>query len=75
MSGLKITLKAARVNAGLTQPEAAVSLKVSKSTIINWEKGRSFPNTRQIQNIERLYQITYDSLVFLPQNNAKSVIQ
>ena len=36
----KITLAAARVNAGMTQADIAKKMKVSKSTIINWEKGK-----------------------------------
>lgn len=35
----KITLKAARVNAGLTQKEVANILKKNESTIVNWENG------------------------------------
>ena len=35
----KITLKAARVNAELTQDEAAERIGKSKQTIMNWEKG------------------------------------
>lgn len=37
---MKITIKVSRVNANLTQQEVADKLKVSKHTIINWEKGR-----------------------------------
>ena len=33
----KITLKAARVNAGLTQDETAHALGKTKQTIVNWE--------------------------------------
>jgi len=36
----KITLKAARVNAGLTQTEAAEKIGVSATTIQNWESGK-----------------------------------
>ena len=35
----KITLKAARVNAGMTQDEAAGFLGKTKQTIVNWENG------------------------------------
>lgn len=38
---LKISLKAARINAGLTQEAVAAMLKKSKVTIINWEKGKT----------------------------------
>ena len=39
MEELKISLSAARVNAGLTLEQACKRLKVSKNTLIKWEKG------------------------------------
>lgn len=36
----KLTLKAARVNAGFTQDEIAETLGVSRSTVIGWENGK-----------------------------------
>lgn len=41
MDKLQISLAAARVNARMTQEDAAKRLKVGKRTIINWEKGVS----------------------------------
>lgn len=41
---MKVTLKAARINAGLTQAEAAQKLNVSKDSISNWERGKTFPD-------------------------------
>ena len=35
----KISLKAARVNAGLTQEQAARAIGKTKQTIVNWEAG------------------------------------
>ena len=37
----KITLRAARVNAGYTQDELAEKLKVSRATVNAWERGRA----------------------------------
>lgn len=37
---MKLTLKAARVNAGLTQTEFAEALGVSKMTVFEWENGK-----------------------------------
>ncbi len=37
----KITLAAARTNAGLTQQEIADKMGVSRSSVINWENGKS----------------------------------
>lgn len=64
---IKLTLKAARVNAGFTQKEAAEKLGISNVTLCNWEKGVSFPDAQQIQKICELYGVSYDNLIFLPQ--------
>ena len=61
-----ITLKAARVNKGLTQKEAAKKLGVSESTLICYEKGRRFPDVSQLKAIEDLYGVSYNDLIFLP---------
>ncbi len=37
-------IKGARTQIGLTQEEAAESLKVSRQTISNWENGKSLPD-------------------------------
>lgn len=65
---MKISLAAARVNAGLTQKEAAVMLGVSNKTLAAWEKRESFPNAIQIQKICELYVVSYDNINFLPSN-------
>lgn len=65
---VRLTLKSARVNAGLTQKDAAEKLGVSNSTLCNWEKGSSMPNILQVQSICDLYKIPYDNLIFLPDN-------
>lgn len=71
---MKITLKAARVNAGLTQKQAAAKIGVTKETISSWERRKSYPNTEMLQKIESTYHIPYDNIIFLPSNNALSVI-
>ncbi len=70
---MKITLKAARVNVGMTQKEAAAAMGVTKDTISNWERRKSFPNANIIKKIEKVYRVPYDSIIFLPRNNALSV--
>jgi len=67
---MQISLKAARVNANLTQDEAAARIGVTKATIRNWEKGRSYPTAHQIEIIQREYGVPYDHLNFLPNNHA-----
>lgn len=70
---LKINLASARVNSGLTQREAAKKLGVSTKTLVNWENGRSFPTIVKIESICTLYGVSLDNLIFLQQNNVKSV--
>ena len=60
----KITLKAARVNAGLSQKEAAQMVGVAESTLRNWEAGRTFPNQPKIEKLCEVYNISFDALFF-----------
>lgn len=67
---MKVTLKAARTNVGLTQQEAADKIGVTVDTMSNWERAKSFPNALQIRRIEEVYGVSYDNLIFLPRNYA-----
>ena len=60
----KITLKASRVNAGLTQKEVAKEIGVAEKTLWSWENGLTFPNPVQIQALCNLYEMTYDDIIF-----------
>lgn len=68
---LKISLKAARVNAGLTQEAVAAMLKKSKVTIINWEKGKTSIDKGNFDALCRLYSVDEDN-IFLPSIATKS---
>ena len=59
-----ITLKAARVNVGMTQREAAEALGVSRETLQNYEAGKKFPSVPTIKKMEDLYKIPYANLIF-----------
>ncbi|MBQ8393811.1 MAG: helix-turn-helix transcriptional regulator [Clostridia bacterium] len=63
---MKITLRAARVNRGLTQEEVAKELKKSKNTIVNYENGKSVPDIETGKALATLYGCTVDDLIFLP---------
>ena len=54
---MKISLKAARVNAGLSQQEVADKLGVSKHTIINWELGRTKVKMNNIIALAYVYGV------------------
>jgi putative transcriptional regulator len=71
---MKMNLKTARYNKGLTQSEAAKLLGISKDSLGNWERGKTFPSVPQIKQIEIVYGIKYDDIIFLPTNDALSVI-
>ena len=59
-----ITLKAARVNAGYSQVEAAEKLGVSVYTLSNYERGITFPDIPLLKKIERLYRVPYKDIFF-----------
>lgn len=69
---MAISLKAARVNCGLTQKEAAQKLGVGRSTLMNWENGKSAPREPHIRQIERVYGVSYNDIIFCPQNTLKA---
>jgi transcriptional regulator with XRE-family HTH domain len=68
---LQITLKAARVNKGFTQAEAAKAIGVSEDTLWNYESGRSYPNVPIIKRIEDVYGIPYSDILWCLENTEK----
>ena len=69
---VKISLRAARVNAGLSQKEVAISLGISNKTLSNWENGDTFPSAQNIERLCELYKLSYDEINFLPKKFAQS---
>lgn len=65
---VKMTLEAARINAGYNQKEASEKLGISNKTLSSWENGLSFPTADKIPAICELYGVHYDNLNFLPSN-------
>ena len=63
---VKITLRSARVNNGMSREFVANEVGVSSSTIKNWEIGKTFPTQPQIEKLCHLYNIPYDGINFLP---------
>ena len=61
-----VSLKAARVNAGYTQDEAAKQLGISVSTISNYERGKTEPDYSVIVEMVRLYKLPFDDIYFSP---------
>lgn len=60
----KITLRAARVNAGLGIDEAAERIGVSSSTLRNWESDSSSVKVKHLGRIESVYQYPTDYIFF-----------
>ena len=67
----KISLKAARANAELSQKEAAKLLKISNKTLHSWENGETSPSAKYIDAICELYNLSYDDINFFPTNSPK----
>ncbi len=65
----QITLAAARVNAGLSQEEVAKFLKISNTTLCNWETGKTRPSAEKIAELCKLYKCPFDILNFLPNDS------
>lgn len=52
----QISMKALRVNAGLTLREVAGALNCTSRTVANWEAYRSYPNAQQLADLAALYK-------------------
>lgn len=68
---LKITLKAARVNAGMTQCEAAEKAGVTVQTLCSWETGKTEPSPLNVLGLCTVYGVSVDN-IFLPKKLAES---
>lgn len=65
---MKISLRAARANAGLTQDEVAKAVKKSKNTIVSYEKYRTIPDMETGKALAKLYGMSVDDIIFLPED-------
>ena len=63
-----ISLKAARVDAELSQAAVAKHVGVSERTISKWETGTTHPNAVQLVNLCELYNRSLDD-IRLPKNS------
>ena len=61
----KLSLKAARVNAGLTQEEAAQAINVTGKTLISWEKGVTHPTVDKLLRLCSPYDVQISD-IFMP---------
>ena len=52
---MKMTLRALRVNQGLTQFEVAKELKIHFQTLRNWEVGKIIPSKKKLEMLAKYY--------------------
>ncbi|WP_251547914.1 helix-turn-helix transcriptional regulator [Limosilactobacillus caecicola] len=64
VENLKLTLEAARKNAGYSQAEAAAKLGVHPQTLAAWERDSSKLSYIEANKLSKLYNISTDILFF-----------
>lgn len=67
-NNIKITLTAARINAGYSQKEAAKILGLKPSTLADWEKDSTRLSYVEANRLAKLYGIKPDLLFFGDRN-------
>lgn len=61
---MAISMKAARVNAGFTQKDAAKALNISKNTLVGYENGKAIPKIDLAKRMATLYGFSVDEIIF-----------
>lgn len=61
----KMTMRALRQIAGLTQVEAAEKLSVSATTLIKWEQGKTYPSAKKLAQMAELYGCTMSDFLIV----------
>lgn len=56
-------LREARSAAGLTQEQVAEALGVSRQTVSNWERGKTYPDIVSAVDLSNLYGISLDAML------------
>lgn len=52
---MKISIKAARVNAKISAEYVAEKLDITVDTLYNWEKGKTIPNINFVKRLADIY--------------------
>lgn len=61
---MAISIKAGRVNVGLTQEKAAKELGITRATLSSYESGKTVPDIEMGKKMAALYKTTVDELNF-----------
>lgn len=56
-------IKRARINAGLSQKQVAISLQVSIPTVSEWESGKKTPRADNLERLAALFHVSVDYLL------------
>lgn len=67
---MKMTMEAARINAGLSQKEAAEKLGISRDSLRFYEKYKKSPKIDLAFRMVDLYKCKIDDIIFLHNNIA-----
>lgn len=66
-----VTLKAARVNAGISQVEAAKLFGITQKTLSSYERGKQFPTAPTIKKMIDTYNVKFEDIkFFLPDESS-----
>ena len=68
MTDTKISMKAARVNAGYTLDEASKLLGITTNMLWRWEQKPENIPIKYIYTIEEVYKMPIDNILFLSTN-------
>lgn len=69
---MTLTLKAIRINLGWSLEKASELLKISDVTLGSYERGVTYPDVPIIKRIEKVYNISFDRINFLLDDDALS---
>lgn len=61
---MKISMSAARINAGLKQEDVAEKLGISRDTIRGWENGKRIPRVDHAYALAAIYGLPIDAIKF-----------
>ena len=67
----RYSLKALRVDSGMSLEEAADKIGISKYTLYNYEHFKTQPNTKKINKILEVYKVGIDEIRFVPNKKEK----
>ncbi len=66
-------IKQKRIEKQLTQEDLAEMLLVSKKTISNWENGRTIPDTENLIQFAKLFDLSLDNILLGEENKHKNL--